>query len=122
MSTRYYFNDGNTTLIPVADGEYFTDDMSSIYSIGACAVEFLDADGDTIVTPTGGTVTFASSPTGGTQWHGPSTGSATVDATTAGAESSYTMPSFNGPVTKSRMTLSGITGASFVRAFHWRDE
>lgn len=121
MAKQFYFYSGDTTLIPVADGEYFTKLMDTGTSIGACAIEFLDADGETVVTPTGGTITFTSSPIG-EQWHEPSNGNGVINAVDVGPTPNYTMPTFNGPVIKSKMTLNGITGATYVRAYHWRDE
>ena len=121
MAKQFYFYSGDTTLIPVSDGEYFTKMMDTGASIGACAIEFLDADGETVVTPTGGTATFTSSPIGD-QWHTPSNGDGVVNAIDVKPDASYTLPEFNGPVIKSRMVLADVTGASFVRAYHWRDE
>lgn len=122
MSRNYYFRDGDgNQLIEIADGDFFTDGIQSGYSLGAIAVEFLDADGVTPVTPTGGTVTFLSSPIG-EQWHEPSNGNGVINAVDVSPTPNYTMPTFNGPVIKSRMTLDSITGATYVRAYHWRDE
>lgn len=121
MGQRYYFESDQETLIPVSDGDYFTDRMSAGYGVGAIAVEFLDADGMTPVTPTGGTINFLSSPIG-EQWHEPSNGNGVINALDVSPVPNYTMPTFNGPVIKSKMTLNGITGATYVRAYHWRDE
>jgi len=113
----YYFRDESGTKIAVADGDFYTDEMDGGYSTGNCAVEFLDSDGETVVTPTAGTVTFTSAPIG-EQYHGPNAGDEVIDATLV--DGGYSLPQFDGPVLKSKMTLDGITGASFVRAYHWR--
>jgi hypothetical protein len=115
----YHFKNGDDLLLPVDDVTYFTDDMNGSYSTGIAVLEFFDADGVTVVTPTGGTVTFSSAPIG-EQWHEPSNGTGVIDATTVGLTSSYVIPLFEGLSIKSRMVLSGVTGASFVRAYHWR--
>ena len=117
----YFKTTEGDAVIPVSDGDFYTEDTSLGYSIGVCALEFLDAQKNPI-TPTGGTVTFKSAPIG-EQWHEPSNGKGIINAVDVVAgDSGYTMPTFNGPVIKSKMTLSGITGAAFVRAYHWRDE
>jgi hypothetical protein len=117
----YFKDESGSNIIAVSDGDYYTDRINIDYNIGQCAVEFLDAQ-EQPVTPTGGTVSFLSAPIG-EQWHQPSNGNGVINAADVVAgEASYTMPQFNGPVIKSKMTLSGVTGAAFVRAYHWRDE
>lgn len=122
MSERYYFYDEDgESFIAVEDGDFFTGFMSSDYSLGECIIQFYDASKDP-VTPTGGTITFKGAPIEG-QYHDPSNDAGTIDATTVIAgDATYEMPEFNGPCIVGKMTLDGITGASFVRAFHWRDE
>lgn len=118
MATRYKFlTIEGDELITITDGSFFTESMDLSYSTGNCAVEFLDSDGETVVTPTTGTVTFTSAPIG-EQYHGPNAGDEVIDATLV--DGGYSLPQFDGPVLKSKMTLDGITGASFVRAYHWR--
>lgn len=121
MAKQYFFKSSGSKLLPVTDGDSFTDEMDGGYSLGAIAVEFLDADGVTPATPTGGTITFLSSPIG-EQWHEPSNGNGVINAVDVSQSPNYTMPTFNGPVIKSKMTLDSITGATYVRAYHWRDE
>ncbi len=122
MGQRYYFESNQETILPVDDGDYFTDRISADYGTGVCVLEFLDADGVTPVTPTGGTIVFLSSPIGN-QYHEPSNGDGVIDATTVIAGlATYVMPEFNGPAIRSKMTLDRITGATYVRAYHWRDE
>lgn len=121
MSRRFYFKDSSgNTYIPVADGEFFTDQMSTDYSGGDCVVELFDANKN-LVTGTGGTIAFASETAAG-QWHTPNNGTGVIDATDVVAgDATYTLPTFNdGTVIRSRMTLSGVTGAVYVRAHHRR--
>lgn len=117
MARAYDFEDGNgNSLLPIADASFTTARMGDSYSKGECFVAFYDADGETLVTPTAGTVTFQSAGIEG-QWLDAPSGT-TIDATTVGT--AYTPPSFNSRVVRSRMTLSGITGATYVQAIHWR--
>lgn len=121
MAKQYYFKDGNETFIPVADGDFFTENMDSGYSLGECIIQFYD-ETETPVTPSAGTITFSGMPIDG-QYHEPSNGTGIIDATTVIAgDATYEMPEFNGPCIRGRMNLSGVTGASLVRAYHWRDE
>ncbi len=118
MSKRYSFFGGGASLIPVADGVHFTNDISLDHETGACFLQFLDSDGETVVAPTGGTVLFESSSIGG-QYQESADGTINAaDVLVTGA--TYTPTRFQLPVLKSKMTLSGITGASFVVAYHVR--
>lgn len=120
--TYWFTNDDGSIVLPVAgDPTYLTREISLDYSIGNCAMVFLDGDGDP-VTPTGGTVRFEASPIAGIWLEPPA--EMTIDATTVIAASdgmaTYTLPSFDGPVSQGRMILSGITGAVSIKAYHWR--
>jgi hypothetical protein len=103
-------------LIPVADGDFYTGIIEDEYSYGECFVVFYGADGSAVVTPTDGAITFTSSPIDG-QYLAASSGGV-IAATDVGTE--YIPALFNSRVIRSKMTLSGIVGASFVRAMHWR--
>ncbi len=116
---------GDATLIPVTDGDYFTDDMNGIeYEFGDCFLQFINvaADGtETVVTPTAGTAQFRAGAFKGQFLETSTTASRTIQATEVEAgNASYTPPSFNSRVVASKMTLTGITGATHVRAMHWR--
>ena len=126
MAEAYWFRSGtgrdSTTILPVAgDPTYTITDMDLTYSIGNTVLVFLNAVGDP-VTPTGGTVQFEATPIDGIWLDPPS--EATIDATTvvaaADGVATYTLPSFDGPVSSARMILSSIAGATSVRAYHWR--
>lgn len=115
MAKRYNFlNEGSTTL-PVEDATYETANMSPGDAFGDCLIAFYDENGD-MVKPTAGTVLFESAAIDG-QWLA---GGEAIDATLCGPEATYTPPSFNSVVVRSRVTLQGVTGATTARAFHWR--
>lgn len=116
MSLVYDFKSGGSALIPIADGSHTTDTMSAEYGRGNCFLIFYDTDGVTPITPSGGTVTFKAAAIDG-QWLDAGVGGA-ITASDVGT--AYTPPSFDSMVVKSQMTLAGITGATYVRAFHWR--
>lgn len=123
MSIRYsfYAADQETALIPVADGSFFTsDEMSLDFTDGACFLQFYDADGVTPITPTGGTIRFYSSLLDGQYLADDS--DSTIDAVDVigSGNATYIPATFASVVTKSKMVLSGITGASFVKAEHVR--
>ncbi len=123
MAERYFFEDEDgETFIPVDDGDYFIEEqMSADYSTGQCYLQFYDAQ-KAPVTPTGGTVIFKSSPFKSDQWLGSSNIADTINAADVEAgETSYTTPKFSGCVVASKMTLDSIAGATYVRAFHWRE-
>lgn len=123
MAERYFFEDvSGNTLIEVDDGDYLVEGpMSANYSTGQCYLQFYDVD-ENPVTPSAGTITFKASPFEDDQWLGSSNTADTVNASDVEAGlTSYTTPKFTGCVIASKMTLDGITGAVYVRAFHWRE-
>lgn len=93
--------DGNT-ISPLLDREYERGYLSIIF--------YSDADLTTLVTPGAGTVTVTASEDG--DQYGDI---AVIDATTAGAESTYTRPAFGGLIRFMRVNLSGITVANFFQ-------
>lgn len=125
MGRKYDFRltDGTgTTVIPVTDGDYFVNDIDPAYERGQCCLAFLDANGD-LATPTGGTVIFRASCIDG-QFLRDST-SSTINGTNVQAgNADYTPSVFNGPATRAKMTLSGITGGgvTHVIAHYWASE
>lgn len=121
----YHFKtSGGDTIIPVADDTFYTDDMDMVeYPIGNCFIQFLDSDGVTPVTPTGGTITWSASPFhGSTQYLAAPANSVTTATDVVAGDAVYTPPAFDATVAKTKMVLSGITGASFVVAYHSRYE
>lgn len=118
---RYFFTENGSINIPVSDGDHFIRSMSIAYSTGVCSIRFLDSNLDP-VTPTGGTITFASAVIG-EQYHTPSNGSGVINAVDVSEySSSYTLPRFNAGVIATRLTLDGVTGAEYFQASHWRGE
>jgi len=105
----------------VADGTYVTDEvMSADYQSGTFVIAFYDAGGNA-VNPTGGTIKPEMSPIKG-QWHEPSSGDITIDATKVIAGvATYVMPVFFGNAVSGRLTLDSITGtATTFEAQFWR--
>lgn len=119
----YHFKTtGGDTLIPVADDTFYTDHMDTVeYVIGNCFIEFYDTDGETPITPTGGTITWASTPFHSeSQYLAPPSDGVTTATDVIAGDAVYTPPSFDATVARTRMTLASITGASYVRAYHSR--
>ncbi len=110
---------GGSINIPIDDGTYFTERLSTHHSTGALVVAFYDASGST-VTPTGGTISHRASPIEG-QWLSSSSGSNPINASDCGAEAAYEIPVYNGPAIMGRITLEGVDGASYCRAYFWRE-
>lgn len=118
MAATYHFQDDDGDgLIPVANGTYKISGMSDRYTFGECYVAFYDESSQP-VTPTAGTVEFTSAAVDGQFLPPPE--NAVIDATLCGPDAAYTPPSFNSVVTGSRMKLTGVTGAAYVKAIHWR--
>ena len=106
----------------VADGTFYTGEISTGFQSGVFVIAFYDASGDA-VTPTAGTITPAMSPLPG-QWHAPSSGDTAIDATKCKKESdglaTYVMPVFVAQAIKGKFTLAGVTGADNFVAEFWR--
>ena len=117
----YWFRDDQKRQrIPVADGSFFTGLLPVEYLRGNCYLKFLDASGND-VTPTGGTITFSASPIPGQFLTPPVVMTINATDVTAG-DAAYTPPTFDSIAIDTRMTLSGVTGAAFVEAIHWRSQ
>ena len=125
MGRKYDFRltDGTgTTDIPVADGDFFTGDIDPAYDRGQCCLAFYNVAGE-LATPTGGTIIFRASCIAG-QFLRDSV-STTIQANTVIAgDATYTIPVFNGPAERAKMTLSGVTGGGVVtvRAHYFASE
>lgn len=117
---NYSVKVGVTSLIPVADGVFETNKMTSESALtGTFVIAFFDSDGVTPITPSAGTVKPEGVPIEGTLSE-PGSGDVLINANDVKARSdgpiTYEIPVFNGPMTKGVVTLSGVTGASFFKA------
>lgn len=121
MAKIYDVKHNDSTELPILDGTYETGDISTDYETGTLTVAFYDSDGN-IVTPTGGTIGHAMEAMD-QQWLGASSGDSPIDATLCGATATYTIPVYNGPAKKGRVTFTGITGATiaYAKAQFWRE-
>lgn len=90
------------TISPLLDRDYERGYLSVIF--------YSDAELTNIVTPGAGTVTVTASEDG-TQYGDVGT----IDATLAGAESTYTRLSFGGLIRFVRVNMAGITTANFFQ-------
>lgn len=108
----------NEYVIPVADGDFFTDEMSSNYGSCDFFIRFYSDAGTTPVTPSGGTIAFTASP------DEPDSGSFRYRTVQSGLFSATlvddpdrVIPVALGTVTSAKLNLSGITGATHFRAW-----
>lgn len=127
MGRRFDFRAGSdgtgSALIPVADGEFFCNDIDPVYERGQCCLAFYNlVNGQPVlVTPTGGTAQFRASCIRD-QFLTDSDNS-TIQATAVIAgDATYTPSVFNGPSIRAKVTLDGITGATHVMAHYWATE
>lgn len=110
---------GESEVLPVNGGPYYTDEMSADYGYGAVYVEFFsDAAGTIPATPTAGDVIAEASPMG--TLFMASGNVSKILAVNAGSPPMYEPPVFEGCAIKGRLTFSGITGALTCRAIFWR--
>ena len=110
---------GESEVLPVNGGPYFTEEMSADWAYGAVYVEFFsDADGTVTATPTAGDVIAEASPMGNLFMA--SGNVSKILAVNAGTAPMYEPPTFDGCAIKGRLTFSGITGAITCRAIFWR--
>ncbi|MGB1959207.1 MAG: hypothetical protein ACPHP8_08705 [Luminiphilus sp.] len=122
MATRYPFKTATgEELIPVSDGEFFTDIIDG-GSYGECYFAFYDSDGETLLGAESasnitGTIEVLSAPIEG-QFMAPARWGVINAADVAVAN--YTPPSFPSIVVQSKAILSGVSGAAYIKGFHWR--
>lgn len=110
---------GESEVLPVNGGPYYTDEMSADYGYGAVYVEFFsDAAGLIPVSPTAGDVIAEASPMGNLFMA--SGNVSKILAVNAGSPPMYEPPTFGGCAIKGRLTFSGVTGALTCRAIFWR--
>jgi len=94
-----------------SDGDTISPLLDRFYERGYLSIIFYsDAELETVVEPSAGTVTITASEDGSQYGD-----IAVIDATTAGEESTYTRPSFSGLVRFVRVNMASIAGANFFR-------
>ena len=120
MAMPYKFmTAGESEVLPVNGGPYFTEEMSADWAYGAVYVEFFsDAAGTVPATPTAGDVVAEASPMG--TLFMASGNVSKILAVNAGSPPMYEPPVFEGCAIKGRLTFSGVTGALTCRAIFWR--
>ena len=120
MAMPYKFmTAGESEVLPVNGGPYFTEEMSADWTRGAVYVEFFsDAAGLVPVGPTAGDVIAEASPMGNLFMA--SGNVSKILANNAGNPPMYEPPTFDGCAIRGRLTFSGITGAATCRAIFWR--
>ncbi len=121
MARSYNFKTpSGSTVLPTADGEYFTDDLNPSDDDGELYLEFFNSESDAsnninAVTPSAGTITASGSPLGNIFLR--DVNSVTVNAADVSSpDASYTPPFFTGRVVKAKIDFSGISGASHCLA------
>ena len=120
MAITYEFKSGNDTVLPTIDGEYFTGVMYTDYTQADVYFEFYsDADGTMPVTPTAGTISIAGSPMGNA-YLAASTNPVVSALGVSHPNATYEPPTIDGRSVKARITLSGITGAAYMRAIVYK--
>ncbi len=127
MARRYNFKTtAGSSILPVTDGEYFTDNLSPSFNDGQVYLEFFNSSSDAgtftnAVTPTGGTITVSASPLGNVFLR--DADSVTISApTVAVPDATYTPPVISGAAVRARVNLNGITGATHCRIVIDRSE
>ena len=120
MAMPYKFmTDGESEVLPVNGGPYYTEEMSADWTRGAVYVEFFsDSAGEIPATPTAGEVIAEASPMGNLFMVAGNVGK--IQANNVGGNPMYEPPTFDGCAIKGRLTFSGITGAATCRAIFWR--
>lgn len=127
MGRRYNFKtSAGSSILPVTDGDYFTDILDPSYNDGQVYLEFFGSADDArdftnAVTPTGGTIVVNGSPLGNVYIR--DSNSETINATTVSApDGTYTPPIIAGTAVQARVTFSGIAGATHCRIVIDRSE
>lgn len=120
MARRIEVKYNGLNKLPIIDGTYETSDSMDQTETGTLTVAFYDVD-DNIVTPDAGSIGHAMMAMD-QQWFGASSGDSPIDATLCGGDAGYTIPVYNGPTEKGRVTFTGITGATiaYAKAVFWR--
>lgn len=115
---RPFKSSGGDMIIPVADGDFYTDQMSKDWSKAEqSSIQFFsDAEGQNQVTPSGGTITVTGTPDEINYF--------TIPEGVFNASESYletrARPNASNAMVKAKLTLSGVTGAAYFKALMWR--
>lgn len=121
MANRYYCKtSGGSSIIPVADATYLTDEMSaSEDTVDVYFAFYSDELGKNPVTPTAGSILVHGEYENGFFLEAGS--GATIDATSVSFPiASYTPPSIDGLIIRGSVQFSGITGASYAKVFFYK--
>lgn len=123
MAEREYFRNESGSTMLSGDGTFYTSMQSADWDNCIVVIAAYDANGD-IVTPSAGLAEVEASPIDG-QWHkAPSGGANPIDLTLTGADASYSIPYFEGPIVEARIVISGTDvvtdGIDHFKAFCWR--
>lgn len=117
MAKRNYFRDSaGNTVIPVSDDSFYTDLLS--VSNDFCDVYlafYSDAEGETPVAPTGGTVTAWGEYEPG--FFLAATGDVVQASTVTFPNAAYIPQLMDGCSLRGRVDLAGVTGAAYFRGF-----
>lgn len=119
MAKREYFKTvGGSSLIPVADGDFYTDLMSADYSQAEQQdiTFYSDAEGKIPVTATAGTVTVTGT---SDDFCYRTINQGVFDAADA-CLASRARPNAIGCMVRAKLSLSGVTGATYFSAVIWR--
>ena len=120
MTKRYNVKtSGGSSILPVANGEHFTDMMGPSQSDGEVYLEFFNTEADAgdltnAVTPIAGTVTVSASPMGNV-FIRDAQETVINAADVSSPDAAYTPPIISGTAVRGKVVLSSISGASFVR-------
>lgn len=120
MTRRYDFkaNDGNAVM-PVADGQFFTDSMSvTPDEVDVYIAFYSDAEGTVPAIPTGGLITSHGEYLPG--FFLAASSNPVTNATDVAPEATYIPSVIDGCTLRCRLTLSGVTGAAYMRAFAYK--
>lgn len=123
MSKRYFIKNGDgSSIITVADGSFFSDpNQNKTMSISDFYIEFYsDAEATVRVTPTAGTLSFYGQPFSGGNWLAAGANAAINAADCEAGISLYSPPAMDGLIDRSRVDMSGITGASYCRIIQYK--
>lgn len=127
MTKRYNVKtSAGSSILPVTNGEYFTDMMSPSLSDGEVYLEFFNSSTDAgnltnAVTPTAGTITVAASPIGNVFIRDAQ--EETIQASSVSVpDADYTPPIISGTAVMGKITFTGITGATHARVIFARRE